>query len=117
MSDLRKLTVEELSRIAKLLNGKQETKLYIDSLQELSAKEMNDGGMNSLLLVPNNLATSDRRFGKRIASGEFLDKDGALVSIVLNVDQQDFLFEFDVWKVDFTPVLEWPNVDAIKVTG
>jgi hypothetical protein len=62
--------------------------------------EMNDGGMGSLLFV----GAADRRFGRCIGECEFDDADGVLVSVALNLDQRDELFELDLWKVDFSPL-------------
>ncbi|MDH2348702.1 hypothetical protein [Bradyrhizobium sp. SSUT77] len=61
-------------------------------------EEMKDGGMGSLLFV----GAADRRFGRCIGEAEFDDADGVLVSVALNLDQRDELFELDLWKVDFS---------------
>jgi hypothetical protein len=63
-------------------------------------EEMNDGGMGSLLFV----GAPDRRFGRCIGEAEFDDADGVRVSVALNLDQRDELFELDLWKVDFSPL-------------
>ena len=45
-------------------------------------------------------------FGGEVSRLQFRDKDGVLVSASLNVDQNGALFEVDIWKVDFSPVIE-----------
>jgi hypothetical protein len=57
---------------------------------------MNDGGMGSLLLIPEGLGNTNRSFGKQIVLGEFSDRDGVPVSISLNVDAMGKLYELDV---------------------
>jgi hypothetical protein len=73
-------------------------------LDLIEAKPMEDGGMGSLYFPRPDKARDQRRFGKRIAQTEFADEDGVLVSVALNVDQDDQLFELDVWRTDFSPV-------------
>jgi hypothetical protein len=46
-----------------------------------------------------------RRLGHRIAELQFDDADGVPVIASLNVDQDGDLYELDVWKVDFKPVI------------
>jgi len=44
-----------------------------------------------------------------LAEAEFQDADGVALSITINVDQHGSLFEMDVWKVDFTPLIRLPS--------
>jgi len=117
MIPLRDLSKQEKAVIAGLLQGKAETLRYLPSLEGLFVAAMNDGGMRSLLLVPKGSEGLERSMGKEIASGEFVDGDGVLVSVTLNVDREGRLYELDVWKVNFTPVSCWPNPTAIKIVG
>ncbi len=71
---------------------------------------MYDGGMGSLRLFPSG-ASGSSRFGRQVAQVEFKDKDGAIVSATLNVDEQGALFELDVWKTNFEPILEIPDLE------
>lgn len=72
--------------------------------QSLLVEEMNDGGMGSLLLYPRP-TTSHRRFGRQAADCRFLDADGIDVIASLNLDEEGELFELDVWKVSYAPLI------------
>lgn len=46
--------------------------------------------------------------GRRLAEVQCRDSDGVLVSISLNTDHTDKLFELDFWKADFSPLKRYP---------
>ena len=75
----------------------------------LEVAEMTDG-MGSLLLIPKGQKNQNRLFGKEISEVQFHDADGMLVSVSLNIDQDGFLFELDVWRVDFGKVISFENL-------
>ena len=80
-------------------------------LASLAVQEMSDGGMGSLY-VRSSSEASNRRFGRRIAELQFLDSDGVIILASLNVDTAGDLYELDVWKTDFSPVISligWAN--------
>jgi len=74
--------------------------------QNLLIQPMDDGGMGSFLIFQD---ASDvgvkKKFGKQISEFEFVDGDGVLVLVSLNVDDENKPFEVDVWKTDYSPVL------------
>ena len=74
---------------------------------------MADGGMGSIRFVP--MSGESRSFGKPIAEAEYVDADGVLVSITLNVDEQGDLYEADFWKVDFSPLREYPQPEQLRI--
>lgn len=77
----------------------------------VSAHDLRDGGMGSVRFVgPAPTAT----FGRTIAEREYLDADGVLVTIALNVDVEGNLLELDFWKVDFNSLVEYPRPDQLK---
>jgi hypothetical protein len=80
--------------------------------QDDLVEEMNDGGMGSLRFV----GTQDRRLGSRVGSAEFNDADGILVSVALNLDQHEELFELDIWKVDFSPLQRIAPVSKLRIS-
>jgi len=116
MSLPRQASEEEKSVLRALLQLKADTKRFIGELDDLLVQEMNDGGMGSRLLLPKGTQTSHRSFGKQIAAGEFTDSDGVLVSVTINTDGDNRLYELDVWKVDFAPLCQWPDSAAIRIT-
>lgn len=82
---------------------------FPDSIyQDVFVKKMDDGGMGSFLIFESAHGSDrERKFGKEVAEFEFVDDDGVLVSVSLNLDDQNKLFEVDVWKVDFSPVIKF----------
>ena len=64
--------------------------------------------MGSLRFI-SKTATAEQKFGRRAAECFFNDLDDVLVIATLNLDQDGELFELDVWKVDFSPLLSWPD--------
>lgn len=74
-------------------------------------ESLNDG-MGSLEFVSGN---SNRRFGGEIAVAEFNDADGVLVYATLLLDQHGDLFELEMWKVDFSPLQQWPTPESTTV--
>ncbi len=112
MTEHRKLNREELLVVKTLLKGaSQEWRGLIDQLDTLRVREMSDGNMGSLKF--ECAAASDRKLGPKIASAEFEDEDGVLVSVELNADQDHRLFELDVWKANFAPLIAWPDTDGL----
>ncbi len=71
--------------------------------------------MGSLVLIPPNLDQSCRSFGQEVARGEFDDADGVLVSVAINADKEGRLFELDVWKTNFAPLVALPGPSAIRI--
>ena len=69
------------------------------------ASPMNDGGMGSILLIPDGHSCKERMFKVQISECTLKDTDGTDIIISLNIDQDDYLFELDIWKCDFTPVI------------
>lgn len=73
---------------------------------------MKDGEMGSISfdLQGNNARAS------QIAAGTFQDKDGVLVDFELTVDKEGNLFELDFWKVDFSKLITFPNLQDLRIT-
>ena len=98
---IRKPTPEEL-KVIKFLVEKANYKKN-DWEKELNVIEMPDG-MGSLLLIPEGLKMTNRMFKKQISDILFKDIDGVDVIVSLNIDQEDFLYELDVWKMNYEKV-------------
>ena len=77
--------------------------------EHLRVEPMEDGGMGSLLL---RKGASIKQFG--IAKCHFEDSDGVMVSVTLNATENGAPAELDVWKVDFSPLKQWPKYNQIK---
>ena len=79
----------------------------------LKVAEMNDGGMGSLLLMPVGQVNTKRLFKAQISDVIFKDLDGIDVIVSLNIDQDDFLYELDVWKVNYDKLISFVTVQRI----
>jgi hypothetical protein len=71
--------------------------------------EIQDGGMGRICFLGTGL-----RRTRSIVEAKYLDSDGVMVSVELNVDEQGHLFELDFWKVDFSPLTRYPNPDDLQ---
>ena len=70
--------------------------------------DMQDGGMGGLFLFPSGIPREGRVFGRQASDYQFLDKDLVDVIATLNLDQFGELFELDVWKTDFSNLIQFP---------
>ena len=75
--------------------------------KDLKVADMNDGGMGSLLLIPQGQANKKRLFKEQISEIMFKDIDGVDVIVSLNIDQDNYLFELDCWKVNYENVISY----------
>lgn len=101
--------------VRKLLAGTRLEDALEPQGSELLVCDMSDGGMGSIQFCAP--AATGRLFGSTLAEGTFLDEDGTLVSAALNLDQFGDLFELDMWKVDFSPLLRYPDPRDFKIVG
>lgn len=106
MSTGRELKPPEHALIAFLLASKGDLR----PIPEV-AEDMDDGGMGSLLFP----GSRDRIYGGTLAEAEFRDEDGTPVLVSLNLDSSGELFELDVWKVDFSPLIRIPPIEQVKL--
>jgi hypothetical protein len=74
---------------------------------------MQDGGMGGIRFVRPDI----RRFGRELTEAQYLDSDGVLVIISINADDQGDLFELDFWKVDFSPLKQYPKPENVTAKG
>ncbi len=70
-----------------------------------------DGDMGSFRFCSADIGNVDRRFGKAVIRGEFSDADGMGVLFSVNVDETGGLFELDLWRGDFNPLIRLPLDD------
>lgn len=113
LNKLRKLTVQEEMLLEYLINISNHI-VQEDWKEKIRVKPLDDGNMGSLELFVNNDSESSRVFGRQVAECYFFDTDGVKVIASLNVDSSGNLYELDVWKTDFSPLIEIPSdVDFI----
>jgi hypothetical protein len=74
----------------------------------LFVKQMDDGGMGSFFILQSDYSANlNRKFGKQASEYQFNDEDGVPVLVTLNLDEDNRLFEVDVWKTDYSPVIKF----------
>ena len=79
-----------------------------DWAENLFVQKMDDGGMGSFLIFKNQSdVETKRRFGRQASEYQFTDDDVIPVLVTLNLDQQDKLFEVDIWKTNYKPVISF----------
>jgi hypothetical protein len=87
--------------------------VILDSIEDAVVEELGDGGMGSLKFV--DLLSSDQRFAKQLREATFADDDGVPVSITINLDQNNGLFELDIWKADNSSLKRFPRPDDVSI--
>ncbi|QES88569.1 DUF6984 family protein [Rhizosphaericola mali] len=80
----------------------------LNNLSFLNVKDMQDGQMGSIKFIYDN-NTQKRMFSKQIEEIEFTDKDNIPILVTINIDQFGDLYEVDIWKVDFSQVINYPS--------
>lgn len=104
----RKIRDEEYLLVKYLLESNEKYKKIIKLSNDCMVVDLQDGCMGSIRFKSNRL---DKRAMKEvIAECDFIDKDNILVSISLTVDGFNKLYELDFWKVDFSPLIEYPKI-------
>lgn len=106
MEATRALTPAERELVRLLLASKGDQRPVADLVEE-----MRDGEMGSLRFS----GPEARRYGSTLAEAEFTDADGTPVSVALMLDEAGDLFELDIWKVDFSPLIRIPPVEQITI--
>ncbi len=85
--------------------------IIVPRLAEAEVQVMKDGGMGSLRFV----GSEDRITSRELIHVYAKDKDGVLLDISVNLDQHGDLFELDVWKVDFSPLIRLPEPSEVML--
>lgn len=109
-NEWRRLEQNEENLLRKIFTKINYRKKGECSLESLLVRDMDDGGMGSLLFF----GPEDRKLGKLVCEGVFNDIDGIEVSFTINEDKEGYLFEFDSWKVNFEPLKNFPPAEDIS---
>ncbi len=106
-SEGRKLSPVERELIFRIVTSSgPEHSRYLPELSELRVEEMDDGHMGSLYILNPKKNKADRKFGRELGVLMVKDSDSVDVSVSLNLDTEGGLYELDIWKTDFTPVVK-----------
>jgi hypothetical protein len=100
----RPLTSAERALLSHLLRDDPVGERIVSRLSEYRVAEMNDGGMGSVRTIGDH----DRTIGRTAAEAACDDADHTPMSIVINLDQRDELFEIDIWRIDFRSLQRYP---------
>lgn len=72
-----------------------------------------DGNMGSIQFLSHS--EDSRTFGRILAEAEYTDKDGVPIGIMVICDQKGDLYEMDFWKVDFSPLQQYPKPSQLRI--
>jgi hypothetical protein len=101
----RGLREEEAQLIRLLLKGTWTQEKINSELLGSLVYDMQDGGMGSIRFA----GRPGRKMRREMAEAQYTDVDGIDVLITVNLDEDDHLFELDIWKVDFSPLRRYPK--------
>jgi hypothetical protein len=105
----RKLKSEEYALLQYLLTHCGHSSL-IPELESASVTEMKDGGMGSLRFV-HDMPT---KLGSVLCEADGFDSDSVPLDISINLDEEGRLYELDIWKVNFAPLLTYPTSATLR---
>jgi len=104
----RRPTIAELALIIFLMK-KAAVDIPADWQERLWVIPMDDGGMGSLILLPDGTTKRRTEFGRQASEHLFKDADGVDVLATLNIDTEGEPFELDMWKMDYSALVELPD--------
>lgn len=104
----RKPTQRE-ERLLEILIARSTAPVPQNWKDKLLVRPMDDGEMDSLYLFPDG-KIEHRTFGEQVSDFQFKDLDGVDVIASLYVDIEGRLLELDMWKTDFSKLLQIPDL-------
>ncbi|VEJ21499.1 DUF6984 family protein [Neisseria animaloris] len=104
----RPLTDDEANLLKILLANKKPQYAQLQTYFSDSVITLDDGGMGSFLFF-NEKNEEDNLKIIPISEYQFNDKDDVPVLATLYSYSDGRLYELDIWKVDFSPLLTYPN--------
>lgn len=99
----RKITEHEKTLIQFLIKKSGET--Y--DIPEL-VTELKDGGMGSIQF-------SSGSYSRDIVQMKYIDIDNMPVVVTLTENQLNQLFELDIWKINFSPLKQFPTPQMLEL--
>jgi hypothetical protein len=109
MGIVRKLRNDERALLTKLISGKPDSLCLLNFLENAVIEEMDDGGMGSLRFCISD--SKSHHLGEQLIEKTFVDVDDVPIIVTVNLDDQGMLYELDIWKVDFSPLKQFPGYD------
>ncbi len=80
---------------------------------QATVEDMDDGGMGSIRF-PDESCLS-RKMGRELVTCEYIDEDQIPVLMSINLDEAGQLFELDIWKVSYKPLIRYPRPEEIHI--
>jgi hypothetical protein len=80
---------------------------------EAPVDEMDDGGMGSLRFTSESRRS--RKMGCELLTCEYIDEDQIPVLMSINLDEECQLFELDIWKVNYQPLIRYPRPEEVHI--
>lgn len=105
----RELSKDERRLLIALVERSKHPDLFMSLIDSISVEDMVDGGMGSLSLFIESAPNASRRMKSQASELQFLDADGAVVIASLNISEDGYPFEIDLWKTTFEPLIRIPN--------
>lgn len=103
---MRKMSQKELNFVRNLLSKSSYHDKYSSALENMDVSDMEDGGMGSIKFESKR---TNRLLGPDISHLEFDDSDGVKVLAYLSIDNYGDLYELDIWKTNFMPLISLPE--------
>jgi hypothetical protein len=104
----RKPTQQEI-KLIEFLAAKGSINLPFQWEDKLIVVPLEDGNMVSLSLFPMDLADRQQVYpAKFVSDYQFIDEDGVEVIISLYLDPMGNLYELNICKTDFSPLIKMP---------
>lgn len=104
---MRLPTDQEYNLIKELIFLSKKDYLYIQ-LENLMVAELEDGKMGSLSLMSNGIQNKGNKQIELCSEKIFKDVDEVTVIASLYIDVKGNLYELDIWKVDYSPIISLP---------
>jgi len=110
----RALRQDEREILAKMIGASADKpESYLSQLEYAQVFDMKDGGMGSIRF--DSLDAHGRSVKCSLAKGKYIDQDGIEVLLDIYLDQFDKLFELDIWKVTFQPLVKYPSQSELDI--
>ncbi|GAB4091549.1 DUF6984 family protein [Flaviaesturariibacter terrae] len=98
---------------------KPEERLLIEHLVSLApggrsyaipgeVENLGEGGLGGIQL-------SGRGTPEDLVEASYRDEDGKSVLLTLTVNEHGELYDLDIWKMDFSPLLRYPTPDRVRL--
>ena len=112
----RPIREDERRLVEILVRDHPQSEQFLRELTNAIVEDMADDGMGSIRFA--GIYDGERRFGTVAAEAQGLDADHVPVSMAVNLDTRGHLYELDIWKIDFSPLQDYPrpeNVHRVEV--